>query len=199
MAVTVLRIDSGETLRGELNNPDRPFKVDISVTSQISDQTNVLGGDAAFEYTKITDDSGRVEVEVPSTWTDRDGSSIEFLGFTLPAVSASPDLASFFDTWNTPGIQVVAAPELDSGDFQSTLDFFAPSDCDYLTSDTFEGNDLIGEFDVYVDCGGVDGVYYVVGAFYDVIYEAMVIVLAQVADEADLEVIDQALNTVYLP
>ena len=199
IAVTVLRFDTGEILRGELNNPDRLLTVDVSISSQISDQVAGPGGEAAFEYTKITDDTGAVEVEVPSTWTDRDGSSIDFLGFTLPAVSASTDLEAFFNTWSTPGIQVVAAPDLDTGDFQSTLDFFAPVDCTYLTSDTFEGQDLIGEFDVYVDCGDVDEMFYVVGAFYDAIYEAMVIVLAQVNDAADLEVIDQALNTLYLP
>lgn len=199
MAVSILRFDTGEVLSGELNNPDRPLTADVSIAGQISGEAAQPGDQMAFEYTKITDDSGKVEVEVPSTWTDRDGSSIEFLGFTLPAVSASTDLDSFFNTWDTPGIQVVAAPELDASNFESTLDFFAPNDCSYLTRDTFEGQDLIGQYDVYVDCGGVDGVFYVVGAFYDVIYEAMLIVLAQVNDEADLEVIDQALNTVYLP
>lgn len=199
MAVSILRFDTGEVLSGELNNPERPLTVDVSIASQIADEAASPGGEAVFEYTKITDDSGRVEVEVPSTWTDRNGTSIDFLGFTLPAVSASTDLDGFFDTWNTPGIIVVAAPELDASNFDSTLEFFAPDECDSLGSDTFEGRDLIGKFDVYVDCGGVDGMYYVVGAFFDVIYEAMVIVLAQVMDESQLEVIDQALDTVYLP
>ncbi len=199
MAVSILRFDTGEILSGELNNPDRPLTLDVSIASQITDQAAAPGEEAAFEYTKITDDSGRVEVEVPSSWTDRQGSPIPFLAYSLPAVSASTNLEDFFNTWDTPGIQVVVAPELTPDDFQSTLDFFAPDRCDYLASDSFEGQDLIGEFDVYVDCGGVDGMFFVVGAFYDSFYEAMVIVLAQVMNEEDLEVIDQALNTLYLP
>ncbi len=199
MSVSILRFDTGEILSGELNNPDRPLEVEVSIANQISEGAADPGEAPVFEYTKITDDSGRVEVEVPTTWTDRSGSAIDFLGFTLPAVSASTNLEGFFDTWNTPGIIVIAAPELDTSNFDSTLEFFAPDQCDYLTSDTFEGHDLIGKFDVYVDCGGVDGMFYVVGAFFDVIYEAMVIVLAQVTDESELEVIDRALETVYLP
>lgn len=195
MAVTVYRPDTGETLSGELNNSERPLEVDASIATQIAGDVS----DAGYDYVQITDDTGAVQVEVPSDWTDVDGSSISFLGFTLPAVAASTDLDSFFNTWETPGIQVVAAQDLDSSNFESTLEFFKPDQCDYLTRDTYEGNDLIGEFDVYVDCGGVDGVYYVVGAFFDVVYEAMLIVLAQVNDESELEVIDRALSTVYLP
>jgi len=199
MAVSIVRFDTGEILSGELNNPDRPLTVDVSISDQITDETAVPGEEATFEYVKITDDTESVEVEVPVNWTDRSGTSIDFLGFTLPAVSASTNLQEFFDTWSTPGISVIAAPELDASNFESTLEFFAPDSCDYLGRDTFEGQDLIGEFDVYVDCGGVVGMFYVVGAFYDVYYDAMVIVLAQVSDESELEVIDQALDTVYLP
>jgi serine protease Do len=199
MAVSILRFDTGEILSGELNNPERPLTVDVSISDQITDEAPAPGEEATFEYEKITDDTESVEVEVPANWTDRSGSSIDFLGFTLPAVSASTDLQEFFNTWSTPGISVIAAPELDSSNFESTLEFFAPEACDYLGRDVFEGHDLIGEFDVYVDCDGVDGMFYVVGAFYDVYYEAMVIVLAQVSDESELEVIDQALNTLYLP
>lgn len=199
MAVSILRFDTGEILSGELNNPDRPLAVDVSISDQITDGSSAPGEEATFEYVKITDDTESVEVEVPANWTDRSGGSIDFLGFTLPAVSASTNLQEFFDTWSTPGISVIAAPELDSSNFESTLEFFAPETCDYLGRDTFEGHDLIGQFDVYVDCGGVAGMFYVVGAFFDIYYEAMVIVLAQVSDESQLEVIDQALDTVYLP
>lgn len=199
MSVTILRFDTSEVLSGELNNPDRPLTLDVSIADQITDDVAAPGESGLFEYTKISDESGRVEVEVPSTWTDIRGTPIDFLGFTLPAVAASSDLEAFFNNWNSSGILVTATPELDAEDFESTLEFFAESECDYAGRDTFEGNDLIGEFDVYVDCGGADGMYYVVGAFFDVVYEAMVIVLAQVADESELEVIDRALNTVYLP
>jgi hypothetical protein len=58
---------------------------------------------------------------------------------------------------------------------------------------------LFGIYDVYSDCGGVTGSFYVVSAFYDAFYDAMVIVLAFAVDEIDLEVVDRALGSVYLP
>ena len=195
ISIKVLRFDTGEVLSGELNNPDRPLEVEISLASQISQDA----GGAGFSYELISDDTRYVEVEVPTEWTDRSGGSIDFLGFTLPAVSASTDLDSFFSTWDTPGISVIAAPELTTDDFVSTLDFFAPDECVRTASDNFEGKDLIGVYDVYENCGGISGVIFVVGAFYDSFYESMVIVLVQVNDASQLEVIDQALNTVYLP
>jgi len=195
ISISVLRLDTGEVLAGELNNPERPLELQASVANQITG-TNESAG---FEYVRIGDDSGSVEVEVPAEWNDTDGGIIEFLGLELPSVSASSDLNGFFNSWDVPGIQVIAAPGLNQNNFSSTLEFFAPSQCDYQTSDTFEANDLVGVYDVYTNCGGISNVFYVVGAFYDSFYEAMVVVLVQVNDQSQLEVIDRALNTVYLP
>ena len=58
---------------------------------------------------------------------------------------------------------------------------------------------MAGRFDLYSDCGGTGGPLYVVGVFYDNYYEALIIVTATALEDADLEAIDHALETVYLP
>ena len=197
IAVKVLRFDTGEILTGELNNEARPLEIEATIAGAITDG-EVTGG--LYEYELVEDNTGSMQVEVPTSWADRDGISWTFLGADYPRVDVSPDLDNYYTTWSTSGLTVIAAPGLDDSNFASTLRFFdANAACTYLTTEQFDNDDLYGIYDVYFDCGGVDGSYYVVSAFYDAFYDAMVIVLAYAVDEADLEVIDRALETVYLP
>ncbi len=77
LSVTVLRWDTKEILEGELNG--RALAVTNSFfQQQLGNQAPSSGGStpgASATYTKITDDSGSISVEVPSTWTDVDGSA----------------------------------------------------------------------------------------------------------------------------
>jgi serine protease Do len=197
IAVTILRYDTGEILAGELNNENRPLEIEATIAGAIT-EGEVTGG--YYDYEVIEDDTGAMQVEVPTAWTDREGFSWEFLGVDYPRVDVSYDLEGYYQTWNTSGLTVIAAPGLDESNFASTLEFFdASSACTYLTTENFDNGDLFGIYDVYSDCGGVTGSFYVVSAFYDAFYDAMVIVLAFAVDEIDLEVVDRALGSVYLP
>lgn len=197
IAVKVLRFDTGEILTGELNNDARPLEVAETVAGAITDG-EVTGG--LYQYELVTDNTGSMQVEVPTVWGDREGSTWTFLGIPYPRVDVAADLSTYFSTWSMSGLSVIAALGLDDSNFNSTLQFFDSSGaCTYLTREDFDNGDLYGVFDVYIDCGGVDGSYWVVGAFYDAFYDLMVIVQAYAVDEADLEVIDRALETVYLP
>ena len=197
ISVTILRYDTGEILSGELNNSDRPLEIEATIAGAITGG-DVTGG--LYEYELISDESGSMEVEVPTVWTDRDASLWNFLGSDWPRVDVSYDLESYYDSWDVSGVTVIAAPGLDDSNFSSTLEYFSPGgDCTYATTESFDNGDLYGIYDVYLDCGGVDGSYYVASAFYDAFYDAMVIVIAYAVDEFDLEVIDRALESVYLP
>ena len=203
MSIRVLRYDTGEILVGELNNPERPLEVEASIAGTITGSET----GSVYEYELISDDSNSIEVEVPVLWTSRDSTEWDFLGGKYPRIDAATDLNEYLTTWGTSGVTVIAAPGLDDSNFSSTLDyfaeeFFAASDCDYLTSEEYDNGDsqfpVYGIYDVYENCGGT-GAWFVVGAFYDQYYNAMVVVAAQAEEDADLEVIDRAIATVYLP
>lgn len=203
MSIRVLRYDTGEIFVGELNNPDRPLEVEATIAGTIT------GGESgsSYEYELVTDDSDTIEVEIPVDWTSRDSSVWPFFGGEYPRIDAATDLDGYLTTWGTSGVTVIVAPGLDDSNFSSTLqyfadDFFATTDCSYLTSESYDNGDpdfpVYGVYDVYEDCGGA-GTWFVVGAFFDEYYNAMIVVAAAAVEDADLEVIDRAINTVYLP
>ena len=203
MAISVVRFDTGEVLTGEVNNPDKPLEVQQSIATDIAGS----GGGSTYEYELITDESDTIEVEVPVEWSSRDSRVWPFFGNEYPRIDASPNLEDFFNTWGTSGVSVIVAPGLDDSNFSSTLeyfanDFYAATDCDYRGSDNYDNGDsefpVYGIYDVYENCGDV-GTWFVVGAFYDAYYDAMIVVAAAAVDDVDLEVIDRAINTVYLP
>ena len=56
-------------------------------------------------YTSITDDTGAIQVAVPTEWTDVDGSRWIFNGEDSgAALSVAPDLNAWNGTWGTPGV-----------------------------------------------------------------------------------------------
>lgn len=203
--IRVLRYDTGEILVGELNNPDRPLSVEASIADAISGGTS--SGDA-YEYEVLTDDSGALQVEVPVSWTSRDSTLWNFMGGSYPRIDVSPDLEAYLTTWGTSGVTVISVQDLDETNFNSTIeyftnDFFADTDCSYVDSSQYDNGDadypVIGMYDVYEECGGPGGAWFVVGAFYDQYYDTLIVVAAQAVEDADLEVIDRALATFYMP
>ncbi|MFN5603257.1 MAG: PDZ domain-containing protein, partial [Actinomycetes bacterium] len=203
--ITVLRFDTGEVLSGELNNPDRPLEVRASIADSI---TGGSSDGAMYDYELVEDESGSLQVEVPVQWTSRDSSLWNFFGGDYPRIDVSTDIQSYLTTWGTSGVTVIAAPGLDENNFASTLvyfttDLYANSDCEYVTSQEYDNGDaetpVIGMYDVYENCGGDGGARFVVGVFYDQFYDVLIVVAAQAVTDADLEVIDRALATFYMP
>ena len=203
--IRVLRYDTGEILVGELNNPDRPLVVEASIADSI---TGGSSEGATYEYELVEDDSASIQVEVPVSWTSRDSSLWNFFGGDYPRIDVSTDIGSYLTTWGTSGVTVIAAPGLDDQNFETTLeyftkDFYADTDCEYVSSEQYDNGDeqlpVIGMYDVYGNCGGDGGAWFVVGVFYDQFYDVLIVVAAQAVDDADLEVIDRALATFYMP
>lgn len=201
--IKILRSDTDEILVGELNNPERPLEVE-SIASTI---TGVSSGGLRYNYALIVDDSGALQVEVPTEWDSVESFTWEFFGSEYPRIDASTDVDSYLTSWDTSGVTVVAAPGLDDRNIDATLEFFtknfvADEDCDYVETFDFDNGDekypVRGLYDVYENCGGTGGPLFVVGAFHDEYYDTLVVVVAQAVNDYDLEVIDQALATFYM-
>ena len=73
IAVEVLRFDTSEVLKGEING-DQPIELAFSFAEEVGDE---VGDDsdaaaAAYTYESVTDDLGQIYVDVPTAWADRD-------------------------------------------------------------------------------------------------------------------------------
>ena len=74
IAVDVLRYDTSEVLRGEING-NQPIELAFSFADEIEDEVSVdeSGATAAYtDYQSIVDDTGKIVIEVPVEWSDID-------------------------------------------------------------------------------------------------------------------------------
>lgn len=118
MRVQVLRPETGQLLQGVLN--DGSQLVDTSLT-EIGEGLDVTDGGedtAPTEYVEVSDDSGRITVQLPDGWADLDGSPYG----DSPRLVASDDLGAFAESFSHSGVIVIALPADQAGDPTTTLE-----------------------------------------------------------------------------
>jgi serine protease Do len=167
--VEVLRFDSGEVLAGQING--RELAVTTSFGNELAGEATAdSGADATYSgYTTIQDDTGAIEVEVPSEWSDVDGAPYtDEAGVRRIDVRASSDLEAFQSSWNTPGMIFTASSALARNsselDLLDELKDSLESSCTYAGREPYEDPLYTGSYDLYTECGGVGATYVVVAA-----------------------------------
>ena len=194
LAVEVLRFDTGEVLEGRLNG--EPLETSFSFFQEVGNEVVDEGGavgDTYDEYVTVTDDSGVIQVDVPAVWAERDGRPIENFG---PSITAAPSVAGFYDTWETPGVEVSASTRFSSADIGSILtDLSYAGQCDEeFPVEPYDDSLYVGEFQVFDGCGGLDtAILTVVAAPEDDSF--IIVVTVQVTSDADVAAIDRILET----
>lgn len=207
--VEVLRYDTQEVLEGQLNGQalEQSFSFAAAVGEEVTNDTGDTGStDTSYEYTTISDDSGLLLVEVPVSWSDIDGSqwgdASDPLGL---AVRAAPDLQSWNDTWNTPGVFFGASVELVEGlgnaellalpdDILNLDSFDYSASCTYDTRYDYSDPVYTGKYDLWTDCGDSGAIFIVLAVLpEDLSYFVLVNVL--VITDADLDALDHVLDS----
>ena len=61
-------------------------------------------------YQEVTDVTGRLSIQVPSTWTEVDGASASEEGVDVAALSVAPNLTTFRETFDGPGLLIHETP-----------------------------------------------------------------------------------------
>jgi len=191
--VSVYRASTDETLSGQFNG--RPLEV-TNTGGSASGGTGTVGSFSTF-----TDDSGNVSVDVPDTWSDRDGTSFtDSDGKTWYDASASTNLDGFFsDTWGTAGVSVSASPEHVGDDPSAYIDdriAALQSSCTAGENTAFDDGYYRGNYATFTDCGGV-ATYMVIGAV-DYAQTHFTKVRVQMLSELDrTAVLDRILSSFY--
>jgi serine protease Do len=198
IAVDVLRYDTSEVLRGEING-DTPLEQAFSFADieeeVVTDDTTVESASYSA-YEAITDDTNRITMEVPVEWTDRDTAPANLDGVEVPFIEAAPDQQQFRDTFDVPGIQFSALPATTTVDAALTQFSFAESCTDGGFED-YSDAVFTGKLQVWTDCGETATAIVVLAATpEDGSVTAMLI--AQIVTEADFEALQRAANTFNL-
>ena len=193
LAVEVLRYNTSEVLEGEVNGDELTQAFSFADEYAEDDATPV--GNTYAEYMSIEDDTGTITVSVPTAWSDVSGVSTDLGdGVGSPSIVASPSIADYNATWNTPGMEFLASPTLTQYSPGELLDIAAPTDCTSQGRDDYDDGFFVGQFEVFTDCGGTGTQFYVVASTSaDGAYGVLVAV--QVVSDADLEALDNVLGS----
>src|SRR5205085_1558942 len=111
IAVEVLRYDSSEVLKGEING-DKPLEAAFSFADEVGDEVGDDSGAAApsYDFETVTDDTNSIHVDVPTAWTQRTTAAIEKDGAQVPYIAASTDLDGFINGFTAPGVLFAKLP-----------------------------------------------------------------------------------------
>ncbi len=198
IAVEVLRYDTSEVLRGEING-SQPIELAFSFADEIEDEVTVddSGGPATYSaYQSITDDTGAIVVEVPVEWSDLDPSPIvEDDGSTIPYIAAATSIDGFINNFTTSGMVFVKLEP--TNDIAGTLseygDGFADA-CTDLGVVDYSDPVFVGQYQVWDSCGGTESAIVVLAAVpEDGSYTA--VMLVQLVVDADLDALDRLFAT----
>ena len=195
IAVEVLRYDTSEVLKGEING-DEPLELAFSFAEEVGDEVGEDDGAeaVAYEYESVTDDTNSIRVSVPTQWTDRTTAPITLDDGTQASyIAAATDLNGFINGWTSPGLLFAKLPA--SADLDASLaEFgFAGSCTDGGVVD-YSDPVFTGKYQKWLDCGGTtNDVVTLVAVPADASYLALI--QAQIVTDADLEALDQAFNT----
>ncbi|MCO5208317.1 MAG: trypsin-like peptidase domain-containing protein [Caldilinea sp.] len=116
-------------------------------------------------YTSVTDDSATISVRVPESWSDVVSEDWDLgdgpIGVSL---SVAPDVQDFNDRWDTPGVFIGVSEDVAAAFTpDEVLDVFEFSDdCTYDSRYDYETDTLEGGYDMWLDCGSVEGSNFVV-------------------------------------
>ena len=191
MSVQVLRFATGEVLEGQLNG--RELETVTLLSQAVSEE--VPQGASYGEYMTINDSTGALSVSVPTSWNDVESFPWTINGVEVGAqLAAAPNLDSFFGTWNTPGMIFGASSALDKNE-QGMLDQVNYSDsCAYNGRSPYEDPLYTGYYDVWANCGN-EGATVIVLSATPQDKSFIVLVLVQALTSADVEALDNILNS----
>lgn len=198
MDIQVLRFATSEVLEGQINGRELEVTVDFGMMLEDEVADDPGGATNVYEYTLITDDSGVLNVEVPTAWVDTNGSpwtrDDEEIGV---AVSAAPDRDAFLNTWTTPGVFFGASAQVTDTPTTMLDGFDFSNSCEYEGRHDYEDPLYTGQFDLWVDCNG-EGTLYLILSAEPEDQSFITLVAVQIVTDADLDALDHILDTFFV-
>ena len=198
--VEVLRFDTQELLRGEINGsiPIEPF---VSFADEIDDTVEVAEAPPEQSYTgtqTIVDDLGVITVDVPVEWGDVDSAPIVLDdGSQQPWIAASPSLDTLYSSYSVPGLIMTALAEIPAADIPASIAQFAPSAGECAVDDGLSDYDdgaFGGQYQLWSQCGGADAAFVVLiaNAYSG---QGSMVVAVQLVSEADFGALNEIMAT----
>jgi len=216
LAIEVLRWESQEVLKGQLNgrnlaveytlNQPEPTEPGAVPTETSASTSTNCEASSTSGYNTCWDDTGGIQVDVPSTWTEVNGTSWIFgdedeeIGVAL---SIAPSLADFTDYYDAEGLFFGASDTFAKwGGYVEFLDYYTGAyseDCTLVGRYNYEDAYYRGKYDRYSDCGGAGGYDAFVLSAVDIVDPTSKIILIEIqVYPDDIDTVNQIFNTFYV-
>ena len=199
LAVEVLRFDTQEYLEGQLNG--RELETSFSFASELEDEVQSTGSGSYDEYVTVTDDTGAIQVSIPSIWAEVDGSNWISDGEVIGAsITAAADVNAFNETYYEPGVFFGASNDIATlAGYIELLDAYRDifsGDCSLEGRYDYEDSAYKGSYDLYTNCLGTQNTMVVLSArpIYDQT-AFLITVLVNIMSDADATALDEILRT----
>jgi hypothetical protein len=150
------------------------------------------------EYSTVESDDGLIRVSVPNAWTDVESGPWEVDDEVVGTeMTVAPDVKKFNDSWEEPGLYVGVWEEYGDADSDEVLDLLTFEDeCTYDARYEFDGEPWVGQYDMWTDCGEIEGSRQAVFAVVDEESpEQLVVVTLVMPTQEDFSVLEPVLNT----
>jgi serine protease Do len=198
IGVEVLRFDTSEYLEGQLNG--RVLETSFSFANEMEDEVVDTGTASTSEYVLVQDDYGAIQVSIPSTWNQIDGTAWydgeDIIG---AAITAAPNLEYFNNYYDEPGVFFGATDDIAQlGGYIELLDAYRESfsqDCKLEGRYDYEDTAFKGAYDWYSSCAGSEVTLIILTAKPLNSTSLLISVIAQLLTDADLAAFDEILAT----
>jgi serine protease Do len=214
LAVQVLRWESSEVLDGQLNGRTLAVSYQGSSSTPTGEQgaTPEAGASTPVNctpssvagYNTCIDDSANIQVDIPDTWIDINGSNWMFDEQNIGvAISAAPSLSDFENYYDAEGVFFGASDTFAQiGGYVEFLDYYTDAYRGDCTLDgRFDYNDGLykGKYDQYSNCGGIGGYDAYVLCAVDINNPTSKIILIEVqSNPGDLDTVNQIMQSFYV-
>lgn len=201
MSLQVLRFAEDVRLRGSLNGT--PLAPVESLGQTVDEVVDVDESATTYEdYVLITDDSGSIEVEVPTEWTQVDG----YVPFTSDSgvesgvgLRAAPELEAFLASWTVPGVTFSATTPYEGETVEDLLAlnvelFTYLESCTARTVEDYDDGLYTGVSQLFTDCGGTSTSNMLISA-ENGDDDVILFLTVQIVTDADLDALDQIIAT----
>lgn len=200
LAVEAYRSSSDSYLRGQFNGD--PLKPTTTVSSGISGTSNPSTTQATSVggFTTVTDNSGTVSVDVPTAWSQLDGTEfVDDKNNRFYGLEVSSDIAQYKNGWGAVGASVLASEEaVTNSSPEELLNWAAQGlpEAGCTSRGRMDYQDALhtGLFEAWENCGPDKAKYIVVAAKADS-GRYLALVAVQANSEADVAAADRVVNS----
>jgi serine protease Do len=198
ISIRVVRLDSQEVLEGELNG--KPLKPVFSFAQKAGADVKGNTGTTTLsgQYTRLTDSTGKLSVEVPVEWTETNLEPTDISGNSSPTIIASPDLKKFQGSgFQGSGEQLIllekaGVGKVDKDQLLDGLEKDNAKSCEKGERSDFKDDRYTGRYVIF-KCGDVVDVVAILSPVGN--NDQAIILLAQAETEADLAAADRMLSS----